>query len=153
MRTSLIFCFQGVFSCYEKKHPATFLSCVFYVLPKCKRSLFLNCFKSVLPINIFQGEKNRSFHLIYKCGYVTGFFTIFFTGGRSSFNWLTGSSIDTLAEYTVPSSFESMSSSMLFVNKRSEKFKQATFKPVGPDFGKKSLGLPGDEVDGKTKGL
>ncbi|XP_072708622.1 DNA-dependent protein kinase catalytic subunit isoform X1 [Ciconia boyciana] len=72
--------------------------------------------------------------------------------GRSSFNWLTGSSIDTLAEYTVPSSSESLSSSMLLVNKRSEKFKQATFKPVGPDFGKKRLGLPGDEVDSKTKG-
>uniref|UniRef100_A0A8U8BGC8 DNA-dependent protein kinase catalytic subunit n=1 Tax=Geospiza parvula TaxID=87175 RepID=A0A8U8BGC8_GEOPR len=73
--------------------------------------------------------------------------------GRSSFNWLTGSSIDTLAEYAVPSSSESLSSSMLLVSKRSEKFKQATFKPVGPDFGKKTLGLPGDEVDSKTKGM
>ncbi|NXV78034.1 PRKDC kinase, partial [Atlantisia rogersi] len=73
--------------------------------------------------------------------------------GRSSFNWLTGSSIDTLAEYTVPSSSESLSSSMLLITKRSEKFKQATFKPVGPDFGKKRLGLPGDEVDSKTKGI
>uniref|UniRef100_A0A8B9FR78 DNA-dependent protein kinase catalytic subunit n=1 Tax=Amazona collaria TaxID=241587 RepID=A0A8B9FR78_9PSIT len=73
--------------------------------------------------------------------------------GRSSFNWLTGSSIDTLAEYAVPSSSESVSSSMLLVNKRSEKFKQGTCKPVGPDFGKKRLGLPGDEVDGKTKGI
>ncbi|OXB75109.1 UNVERIFIED_CONTAM: hypothetical protein H355_003187 [Colinus virginianus] len=72
--------------------------------------------------------------------------------GRSSFNWLTGNSIDTLAEYTVPSS-ESLSSSMLLVNKRSEKFKQAAFKPVGPDFGKKKLGLPGDKVDSKTKGI
>lgn len=77
----------------------------------------------------------------------------FFTGGRSSFNWLTGNSIDTLAEYTVPSSSESLSSSMLLVNKRSEKFKQAAFKPVGPDFGKKRLSLPGNEVDSKTKGV
>ncbi|XP_054250756.1 DNA-dependent protein kinase catalytic subunit [Indicator indicator] len=73
--------------------------------------------------------------------------------GRSSFNWLTGSSIDTLADYTLPSSSESLSSSMLLVNKRSEKIKQATFKPVGPDFGKKRLSLPGDEVDSKTKGI
>ncbi|XP_051625579.1 DNA-dependent protein kinase catalytic subunit isoform X2 [Manacus candei] len=73
--------------------------------------------------------------------------------GRSSFNWLTGSSIDTLAEYAVPSSSESLSSSMLLVSKRSEKFKQATFKPVGPDFGKKKLNLPGVEVDSKTKGI
>lgn len=42
---------------------------------------------------------------------------------------------------------------MLLVKRQSEKFKQATFKPVGPDFGKKRLGLPGDEVDSKTKGL
>ncbi|XP_027494416.1 DNA-dependent protein kinase catalytic subunit isoform X2 [Corapipo altera] len=73
--------------------------------------------------------------------------------GRSSFNWLTGSSIDTLAEYAVPSSSESLSSSMLLVSKWSEKFKQATFKPVGPDFGKKKLNLPGVEVDSKTKGI
>ncbi|XP_071593605.1 DNA-dependent protein kinase catalytic subunit [Heliangelus exortis] len=73
--------------------------------------------------------------------------------GRSSFNWLTGSSIDTLAEYTVPSSSESLSSSMLLVSRRNEKLKQATFKPVGPEFGKKRLGLPGDEVDSKTKGV
>lgn len=81
------------------------------------------------------------------------FYNFFFTGGRSSFNWLTGNSIDTLAEYTVPSSSESLSSSMLLVSKRSEKFKQAAFKPVGPDFGKKRLALPEDEVDSKTKGL
>jgi len=81
------------------------------------------------------------------------FYFFFFTGGRSSFNWLTGSSIDTLAEYAVPSSSESLSSTMLLVNKRSEKFKQTSFKPVGPDFGKKKLRLPGDELDSKTKGL
>uniref|UniRef100_A0A674JBQ4 DNA-dependent protein kinase catalytic subunit n=1 Tax=Terrapene triunguis TaxID=2587831 RepID=A0A674JBQ4_9SAUR len=73
--------------------------------------------------------------------------------GRSSFNWLTGSSIDTLAEYTVPSSSESLSSSMLFVSKRSEKSQRATLKPLGPNFGKKRLGLPGDEVDSKAKGI
>ncbi|XP_062426360.1 DNA-dependent protein kinase catalytic subunit [Rhea pennata] len=73
--------------------------------------------------------------------------------GRSSFNWLTGNSIDTLAEYTVSSSSESLSSSMLLAGKRSEKFKQTAFKPVGPDFGKKRLSLPGDEVDSKTKGI
>uniref|UniRef100_A0A8D0GIE8 DNA-dependent protein kinase catalytic subunit n=1 Tax=Sphenodon punctatus TaxID=8508 RepID=A0A8D0GIE8_SPHPU len=73
--------------------------------------------------------------------------------GRSSFNWLTGSSVDTLAEYTVPSSSESLSASMLFVTKRSDKSQRATFKPVGPNFGKKRLGLPGDEVDSKTKGI
>lgn len=78
---------------------------------------------------------------------------LLFIGGRKSFNWLTGSSIDTLTEYTVPSSSESLSSSMLFVNKRSEKSQRGTLKPVGPNFGKKKLGLPGDEVDSTTKGI
>ncbi|XP_022371315.1 DNA-dependent protein kinase catalytic subunit isoform X2 [Enhydra lutris kenyoni] len=73
--------------------------------------------------------------------------------GRSSFNWLTGSSIDPLMDYTVSSSSDSSSSSLLFAHKRSEKFQRAPLKSVGPDFGKKSLGLPGDEVDNKTKGI
>uniref|UniRef100_A0A8C7C0H6 DNA-dependent protein kinase catalytic subunit n=1 Tax=Neovison vison TaxID=452646 RepID=A0A8C7C0H6_NEOVI len=72
--------------------------------------------------------------------------------GRSSFNWLTGSSIDPLMDYTVSSSSDSSSSSLLFAHKRSEKFQRTPLKSVGPDFGKKRLGLPGDEVDNKTKG-
>uniref|UniRef100_A0A8C7C4I0 DNA-dependent protein kinase catalytic subunit n=1 Tax=Neovison vison TaxID=452646 RepID=A0A8C7C4I0_NEOVI len=71
--------------------------------------------------------------------------------GRSSFNWLTGSSIDPLMDYTVSSSSDSSSSSLLFAHKRSEKFQRTPLKSVGPDFGKKRLGLPGDEVDNKTK--
>uniref|UniRef100_A0A2K6EWI3 DNA-dependent protein kinase catalytic subunit n=1 Tax=Propithecus coquereli TaxID=379532 RepID=A0A2K6EWI3_PROCO len=71
--------------------------------------------------------------------------------GRSSFNWLTGSSIDPLVDYTVSSS-DSLSSSLLFAHKRSEKSQRAPLKSVGPDFGKKRLGLPGDEVDNKVKG-
>ncbi|XP_044101561.1 DNA-dependent protein kinase catalytic subunit isoform X2 [Neovison vison] len=73
--------------------------------------------------------------------------------GRSSFNWLTGSSIDPLMDYTVSSSSDSSSSSLLFAHKRSEKFQRTPLKSVGPDFGKKRLGLPGDEVDNKTKGI
>ncbi|KAI5763568.1 PRKDC protein [Gulo gulo luscus] len=72
--------------------------------------------------------------------------------GRSSFNWLTGSSIDPLMDYTVSSS-DSSSSSLLFAHKRSEKFQRTPLKSVGPDFGKKRLGLPGDEVDNKAKGI
>ncbi|XP_058420517.1 DNA-dependent protein kinase catalytic subunit isoform X2 [Diceros bicornis minor] len=74
------------------------------------------------------------------------------TDGRSSFNWLTGSSIDPLVDYTVSSSSDSLSSSLLFAHKRSEKSQRAPLKSVGPDFGKKRLGLPGDEVDNKAKG-
>uniref|UniRef100_A0A8C6A8F9 DNA-dependent protein kinase catalytic subunit n=1 Tax=Marmota marmota marmota TaxID=9994 RepID=A0A8C6A8F9_MARMA len=70
--------------------------------------------------------------------------------GRSSFNWLTGSSIDPMADYTI-SSYDSLSSSLLFANKRKEKSQRAPWKSVGPDFGGKRLGLPGDEVDNKVK--
>ncbi|KAI5273209.1 Dna-Dependent Protein Kinase Catalytic Subunit [Manis pentadactyla] len=71
--------------------------------------------------------------------------------GRSSFNWLIGSSIDPLADYTASSSSD-LSSSLLFAHKRSEKSQRAPLKFVGPDFGKKRLSLPGDEVDNKAKG-
>lgn len=74
-----------------------------------------------------------------------------FADGRSSFNWLTGSSIDPLMDYTVSSS-DSSSSSLLFAHKKSEKAQRSPLKLVGPDFGKKRLGLPGDEVDNKAKG-
>nr|XP_014345420.1 PREDICTED: DNA-dependent protein kinase catalytic subunit [Latimeria chalumnae] len=73
------------------------------------------------------------------------------TGIRSSFNWLTGSSVDTFAEYSLPSSSESLASSLLAYGKRSEKSQRAAMKPVGPDFGKRRLALPGDEVDSRTK--
>ncbi|XP_044280098.1 DNA-dependent protein kinase catalytic subunit isoform X2 [Varanus komodoensis] len=75
------------------------------------------------------------------------------TSGRSFFNWLIGNSMDTFAEYTVSSSSESLSSFMLFINKRTDRSHRAAVKPLGPNFGKKRLGLPGDEVDNKTKGI
>ena len=78
---------------------------------------------------------------------------MFISGGKSSFNWLIGSSIDTFAEYTASSSSESLSSSMLLINKRADKSHRAVLKPLGPGFGGKRLGLPGDEVDSKAKGI
>ncbi|XP_066122188.1 DNA-dependent protein kinase catalytic subunit isoform X1 [Saccopteryx bilineata] len=74
------------------------------------------------------------------------------TDGRSSFNWLTGSSVDLLMDYTVSSSSDSLSSSLLFAHKRSEKSQRIPLKSVGPDFGGKRLGLPGEEADNKAKG-
>ncbi|XP_006170510.1 DNA-dependent protein kinase catalytic subunit [Tupaia chinensis] len=71
--------------------------------------------------------------------------------GRSTFNWLTGSSVDVLADYMGSSSPDAVSS-LLFAHKRSEKAQKTPLKSVGPDFGKKRLGLPGDEVDGKSQG-
>ncbi|XP_053105021.1 DNA-dependent protein kinase catalytic subunit isoform X2 [Hemicordylus capensis] len=73
--------------------------------------------------------------------------------GRSSFNWLIGNSVDTFAESTVPSSSESVYSSMLLINKQAARSQRTAFKPLGPNFGGKRLGLPGDEVDSKTKGI
>ncbi|KAM5298283.1 DNA-dependent protein kinase catalytic subunit [Ctenodactylus gundi] len=72
--------------------------------------------------------------------------------GRSSFNWLTGSSIDPLVDYTTSLASDSLSSSLLFAHKRSEKSQRTPWKSVGPDFGGKKLGLPGDEVDNKMAG-
>lgn len=69
---------------------------------------------------------------------------------KSSFDWLTGSSIDLMADHTVFSS-ESLSSSLLFSHKKSEKSQRVSWKSVGPDFGTKKLGLPGDEVDNQVK--
>ncbi|XP_077022849.1 DNA-dependent protein kinase catalytic subunit isoform X2 [Tamandua tetradactyla] len=71
--------------------------------------------------------------------------------GRSSFNWLTGSSVDPLADYTVSSLSESLSSSLLFAHKKREKPPRTSLKAVGPNFGEKRLGLPGDEVDNNAK--
>ncbi|KAM6216536.1 DNA-dependent protein kinase catalytic subunit isoform 2-T2 [Rhynchocyon petersi] len=73
------------------------------------------------------------------------------TDGRSSFNWLTGSSIDPLEDHTVSTPPDSMTSSLLFVHKRREKSPRTSLKLVGPEFGKKRLGLPGDEMDNKVK--
>lgn len=52
----------------------------------------------------------------------------------------------------VSSSSDSLSSSLLFARKRSETSQRAPLKSVGPDFGRKSLGRPGDKVDNKAKG-
>ncbi|KAM9308363.1 DNA-dependent protein kinase catalytic subunit [Gastrophryne carolinensis] len=73
-------------------------------------------------------------------------------GGRSSYNWLTGSSLDTLVDFSLDSTSESTSSSLLFTS-RNEKLRRAQLKPLGPNFGKQRMGLPGDETDSKAKGI
>ncbi|KAM8966776.1 DNA-dependent protein kinase catalytic subunit [Pelodytes ibericus] len=74
-------------------------------------------------------------------------------GVRNSFNWLTGSSIDTLADYSTDTSPGSVSSALLFSSSKNEKVRRAPLKPVGPNFGQKRLKLPGDETDSKPKGI
>ncbi|MBN3311515.1 PRKDC kinase, partial [Atractosteus spatula] len=75
-------------------------------------------------------------------------------GRRASFNWLTGSSVDTLSEYALPAASDSLSSSLLVFGKWGEKQqRRGPKKPVGADFGKKRLALPGDEVDSRKKAV
>uniref|UniRef100_A0A3Q1J9C8 DNA-dependent protein kinase catalytic subunit n=1 Tax=Anabas testudineus TaxID=64144 RepID=A0A3Q1J9C8_ANATE len=64
-------------------------------------------------------------------------------GRRTAYNWLTGSSVDTLAEYTPDS--ESMSSLLVF-DKKAERHALAR-RPVGEGFGLRRLTAPTDEVD------
>ncbi|XP_062235399.1 DNA-dependent protein kinase catalytic subunit [Platichthys flesus] len=68
-------------------------------------------------------------------------------GRRTAYNWLTGSSVDTMAEYT--SGSESLSSLMVF-DKKAERQTSAR-RPVGEGFGLKRLAAPSDEVDSRTR--
>lgn len=70
------------------------------------------------------------------------------SGRRTAYNWLTGSSVDTLADYTVGS--ESMSSLMVF-DKKAER-RMTSRRPVGEGFGVRRLTLSSDEVDSRTAG-
>uniref|UniRef100_A0A3P9A875 DNA-dependent protein kinase catalytic subunit n=1 Tax=Esox lucius TaxID=8010 RepID=A0A3P9A875_ESOLU len=65
-------------------------------------------------------------------------------GRRSAYNWLTGSSVDTLAEYS-PSS-DSMSSLLVF-----DKKKPAAWRATGEGFGTRRLAAPTDEGDSRSK--
>ncbi|XP_047423865.1 DNA-dependent protein kinase catalytic subunit isoform X2 [Mugil cephalus] len=67
-------------------------------------------------------------------------------GRRTAYNWLTGSSVDTLAEYTLGS--ESLSSLMVF-DKKAER--QTARRPVGEGFGLRRLTASSDEVDSRTR--
>ncbi|XP_056629192.1 DNA-dependent protein kinase catalytic subunit isoform X2 [Triplophysa dalaica] len=69
------------------------------------------------------------------------------SGRRSAYNWLTGSSVDTLADYSLPS--DSLSSLLVFEKKRSER-PQAAWRAVGAGFGTKRLTATGDETDSRS---
>ncbi|XP_076840848.1 DNA-dependent protein kinase catalytic subunit [Brachyhypopomus gauderio] len=71
------------------------------------------------------------------------------TGRRSAYNWLTGSSMDTLADYSVPSSSTSSSSSLLaFDRRRAER--APGWRAVGTGFGSGRLAAPADETDSRS---
>uniref|UniRef100_A0A3B5Q0B1 DNA-dependent protein kinase catalytic subunit n=1 Tax=Xiphophorus maculatus TaxID=8083 RepID=A0A3B5Q0B1_XIPMA len=69
-------------------------------------------------------------------------------GRRKAYNWLTGSSVDTLADYSA--STESLSSLLVF-DKKSER-QAAARRPVGEGFGLRRLTASTDEVDSRTRG-
>lgn len=80
----------------------------------------------------------------------TGIFTLeffIFPGRRTAYNWLTGSSVNTLAEYTLGS--ETLSSLLVF-DKTAER-RVAARRPVGEGFGMRRLTAT-DEVDSRTRG-
>ncbi|KAF7660907.1 hypothetical protein LDENG_00272900 [Lucifuga dentata] len=69
------------------------------------------------------------------------------TTGRRTYNWLTGSSVDTLAEYTPGS--ESLSSLLAF-DKKAERQVIAR-RPMGEGFGIRRLTAATDEVDSRSR--
>lgn len=74
---------------------------------------------------------------------------ICFSGRRSAYNWLTGSNVDTLADYSLSS--DSLSSLLVFEKKRSER-PQAAWRAVGAGFGSKRLTAASDETDSRSAG-
>lgn len=69
-------------------------------------------------------------------------------GRRTAYNWLTGSSVDTLADYTPGP--ESLSSLLVFDKKAERRI--AARRPVGEGFGLRRLTASTDEVDSRTQG-
>ncbi|XP_056155309.1 DNA-dependent protein kinase catalytic subunit [Lampris incognitus] len=67
------------------------------------------------------------------------------TGGRTSYNWLTGSSVDTLSEYTLGSE---AASSLLALGKKAER-QSVVRRPVGEGFGTRRLAA--DEGNSRSR--
>ncbi|KAF4089760.1 hypothetical protein AMELA_G00069750 [Ameiurus melas] len=67
-------------------------------------------------------------------------------GRRSAYNWLTGSSVDTLADYSLSS--DAASSLLVFEKKRAER--PAPWRATGANFGSKRLTSHTDETDSRS---
>lgn len=70
------------------------------------------------------------------------------SGRHSAYNWLTGSTVDTLADYTLSS--DSASSLLVFDKKRAER--SPAWRAVGANFGSKRLTNSSDETDSRSAG-
>ncbi|XP_078691376.1 DNA-dependent protein kinase catalytic subunit-like isoform X2 [Branchiostoma floridae x Branchiostoma belcheri] len=69
---------------------------------------------------------------------------------KNAYNWLTQSSLDTFADYSVPLGTETQSS-LLFTTDASKKMAKARrLKPVGPGFGSDRLSAGRDQTDGRA---
>lgn len=66
-------------------------------------------------------------------------------------HWLMAGSTDPLGDSLAPTA-EASSASLLFAHKRPERSRGTPLKSVGPEFGKKRLGLLEDEVDDRAQG-
>ncbi|KAM3860678.1 DNA-dependent protein kinase catalytic subunit [Diretmus argenteus] len=69
-------------------------------------------------------------------------------GRRTAYDWMTGSSVDTLAEYTPAS--ESVSS-LLVLNKKAERREAPARRSTGESFGVRRLAATSDEVDSRSR--
>lgn len=85
----------------------------------------------------------KTMHL-YCCNILNLEIFFYSTGHRTAYNWLTGSSMDTLAEYTLGS--ESVSSLLVFDKKDGRGIRAK--RPVGEGFGTKHLTATSDEIKG-----
>ncbi|XP_042616499.1 DNA-dependent protein kinase catalytic subunit-like isoform X2 [Cyprinus carpio] len=70
------------------------------------------------------------------------------SGRRSAYNWLTRSSVDTLADYSLSS--DSLSSLLVFEKKKRSERPQAAWRAVGAGFGSKRLTAASDETDSRS---
>ncbi|XP_078611933.1 DNA-dependent protein kinase catalytic subunit-like isoform X3 [Branchiostoma floridae x Branchiostoma japonicum] len=69
---------------------------------------------------------------------------------KNAYNWLTQSSLDTFADYSIPLGTETQSS-LLFTTDASKKAAKARrLKPVGPGFGSDRLSAGRDQTDGRA---
>uniref|UniRef100_A0A8C1YUK1 DNA-dependent protein kinase catalytic subunit n=1 Tax=Cyprinus carpio TaxID=7962 RepID=A0A8C1YUK1_CYPCA len=69
-------------------------------------------------------------------------------GRHSAYNWLTRSSVDTLADYSLSS--DSLSSLLVFEKKKRSERPQAALRAVGAGFGSKRLTAASDETDSRS---
>ena len=99
-------------------------------------------------------QSEQLHHSVHSKPVVDGWFSLCcqcrLAGRHTAYNWLTGSSVDTLADYMLGS--ESLSSSLLVYGSKRPERRQAARRPVGEGFGTRRLTVPADEGDSRSRG-